>query len=120
MLYRNRWNRQIYSCINWARHHLDKFVRNIRHQNNDNNLTKQERDAVIFLQRKKDIIIIIKEVGKGVLITIMNRTNDIGEAENQLNSQDFYEKLTEDPIKRFESELYALIINLDQESATIY
>ena len=59
------------------------------------NLIRRERQALKKLQRRTDIV--IKPADKGSGTVVMNRQHYLNECYRQLNNQQFYEKVNEDP-----------------------
>jgi len=58
-------------------------------------LTRRERQALKKLQRRTDIV--IKPADKGSGTVVMNRQDYLNECYRQLNNQQFYKKVNEDP-----------------------
>ena len=50
------------------------------------NISKMEREAIVSLRKNNNIVIF--EADKGGAVVVMNKTDDIIEARNQLNSVD--------------------------------
>ena len=93
--------------------HIDIFKENIIHDTMRElkrppkhmryNLTKEERAAIKTLKNNKEIV--IKPADKGGKIVIQNRADYIKECERQLNNQDHYRILGEDPTTRFNTKI---------------
>ena len=75
--------------------------------NTKKNLKKEEYQAVRELYNNNDIV--IKTADKGGSIVIIDATDNIAEAERQLNNPDHYEKLLEDPTQKFNTHINNLI-----------
>ncbi len=68
-----------------------------------NNLTKDDRSALLDL--RKDKTILVKPADKGGSIVVMNFANYDLEVERQLNDNVFYNKLSTDPTNVFKNEI---------------
>ena len=80
---------------------LDVYIAKVIHeiktaqpQKYKNNLTKQERKALMELKKRKDII--IKEADKGSAVVVMDKDRYINESKRQLGDENVYKQLNED------------------------
>ena len=67
------------------------------------NLTKAEREALFSLRTRTDII--IKKADKGLATVVMSRENYVREVMRQLENEQHYLKLSEDPTGLFAEEI---------------
>ena len=67
------------------------------------NLTKDEREALFSLKTRTDIV--IKRADKGSATVVMSRENYVREVMRQLDNEQHYLKLSEDPTDRFAEEI---------------
>ena len=71
------------------------------------NLTKEEREALVSLRSRTDIV--IKKADKGSATVVMSREQYTGEVMRQLNNHHHYEKLSGDPTELFCREIKAFL-----------
>ena len=78
------------------------------------NLTKSEREALLNLQKRNDII--ITKADKGGAVVILDINDYIDEANRQLNDTNNYEQLDFDPIELHTEKIKSEINNLKNEN----
>ena len=78
------------------------------------NLTKSEREALLNLQKRNDII--ITKADKGVAVVILDIKDYIDEANRQLNDTNNYEQLDFDPTELHTEKIKSEINNLKNEN----
>ena len=102
---------------------LEKYIDSLRHCVNSQILTKQkrtrsnlditERKAIQSLKNNHDII--IKPADKGGATVVMNRTDYLNEAQNQLDNPEYYTRLPSDPTPTYIKALKNLIRSFPED-----
>ena len=78
------------------------------------NLAKSEREALVNLQKRNDII--ITKADKGGVVVILDIKDYIAEADRQLNDTNNYEQLDFDPTELNTEKIKSEINNLKNEN----
>ena len=88
---------------------LDRSPRNRPHDN----LTSQERKALLSLRNRTDII--IKPADKGSATVVMSRRDYVAKVMSHLENENFYRRLDEDPTERFAEEVTSVLYNMTEK-----
>ncbi len=73
---------------------LDKEIKSFLPNPISSNISHSEKEALLALKNNSSIV--IKKADKGATTVILDRTNYINEAENQLKNSKFYEEISND------------------------
>ena len=76
-------------------------------QNVRDNLSPLERQALKYLQRRRDIV--IKPADKGSAVVVLRKEDYINEADRQLRNEDHYRKLENNPTALYTTEIKSVV-----------
>ena len=82
---------------------VDKDIDNLTKNNNQRDVGRNERDMLIALSKKTDVI--CRPADKGGGLCVLNRTDYVNEALSQLSNPSCYVKLSKDPTLTYKKEI---------------